>query len=170
VRATVTESSPAGTAELSAVPTGLDFATIALTHPLKPSSAQLGAARLKPCPSSRDYGYPSFVAGAAQQLGSIGGNVNPGSPCKWTPPDDLAIGLPIWFGRAVAMAVRVGRHGRVTHELLLHSGRRAIFGHPTPVGIGKCVPANSHQAEFSGHGSEVVLLDGSWMVAAASYV
>ena len=68
------------------------------------------------------------------------------------------------------MAVRVGRHGRVTHELLLDSGGRAIFGHPTPVGMGKCVPANPHQAEFSGYGPKVVLLVGSGMVAASSDV
>ena len=47
----------------SAVPTGLDFATVVLTHPLQPSSAQLSAARLKPRPSSRLWGTRDLLPG-----------------------------------------------------------------------------------------------------------
>ena len=65
------------------------------------------------------------------------------------------------------MIMHDGCRGRVTHELLLHSPRRSIFVHPTPVGVGKGVPTNSHQAEFPRRWSEVVLLDGSGIVAAA---
>ena len=104
--------------------------------------------------------------GETCQLRSIGGHVNAGFAGGRTPADDSAVG----FRRAVAVTVGFGRYGCVTREFLLYSRGRAILGHPTPVRMRKCVPANSHQAEFSSYGSEVVLLDGTGMIAAASDV